>query len=54
MDDDDHNDDKDPIFHDWKDIVDEAPLRDPYEEFFLYDMHKKKEFLVDRFQVRNS
>ncbi|KAI7847208.1 Spc98 family-domain-containing protein [Circinella umbellata] len=51
---DDNDNDDDPIFHDWKDIMDEAPLRDPYQEFFLYDINQTKESLVDRFQSKKQ
>ncbi|KAI9253896.1 gamma-tubulin complex component protein [Phascolomyces articulosus] len=44
----------DPAFTDWHDLVDESPIRDPYQEFFLCDIHRTKESLVDRFQPRKE
>ncbi|KAI8142830.1 Spc98 family-domain-containing protein [Fennellomyces sp. T-0311] len=44
----------DPAFADWKDLVDESPVRDPYGEFFLHDVHRFKEALVDRFRPRKD
>ena len=41
----------DPAFADWKDIVDESPVRDPYDEFFLKATNQSKEALVNRYRV---